>query len=261
MHAVRVACAQARTSAQEDLQYRSNFWVYLVTAFVEISISMVSLWLVYSHVDEINGWRRDDLLVVLGSYFALGAIVLGVVHLSASELATQVLQGTFDFRLLKPVDAQLVAIVQKVSPWRMIDLVLGMALVAWGLVHGGHRPGAAGIVAGVAMFMVAIVILVSFWLLVSSLVFWTVQGEGILYAMDEMFVNLRWPIGIFPPGLRFVLTAVYPAGFAITVPAEALTGRLTLAGAGTGVVIAAAFLLLSRLAWRRALRRYEGASS
>ena len=41
-----------------------------------------------------------------------------------------------------------------------------------------------------------------------------------------MYEAGRWPIGIYPPWLRAILTFVVPVGFAITVPAEGLVGRL-----------------------------------
>jgi ABC-2 type transport system permease protein len=61
--------------------------------------------------------------------------------------------------------------------------------------------------------------------------------------------------------LRAFLTFVVPVAFAVTVPAQALTGQL---GPGTSllaIAVAAAFVLGSRLFWRIALRRYTGASA
>ena len=76
-----------------------------------------------------------------------------------------------------------------------------------------------------------------------------------------MYDHLRWPIGIFPGGLRLALSTIFPAGLAVTVPAEALTGRLDASSAFMAVAMAGALLAASRLIWRHAVRRYEGASS
>ena len=37
----------------------------------------------------------------------------------------------------------------------------------------------------------------------------------------------RWPIGIYPDWLRAALTFLVPVAFAVTIPSEALLGRLT----------------------------------
>ena len=76
-----------------------------------------------------------------------------------------------------------------------------------------------------------------------------------------MYDHLRWPIGIFPGGLRLALSTIFPAGLAVTVPAEALTGRLDLASAAAAIGMAIVLLVASRVLWLTAVRRYEGASS
>ncbi len=76
-----------------------------------------------------------------------------------------------------------------------------------------------------------------------------------------MYDHLRWPISIFPGGLRIALATVFPAGLAVTVPAEALTGRLDASSAAMAIAIALALVATARVVWRRAVRRYEGASA
>jgi ABC-2 type transport system permease protein len=219
------------------------------------------LGLVYSKVDSLGGWSSADLLVVIGVFFALGSVVAGVVHMSAAKLVADIRSGAFDFRLLKPVDAQLVSLGQQPDPWRVLDLLLGIVVICVGLARGGFDGGPGAIVAAIAMFAVAVAIVAAFWSLLSCITFWTVQGEGILWALDDMYDHLRWPITIFPPALRFALSTVFPAGLAVTVPAQALTGRLDLATAGLATGVAATLVVVARFTWLRAVRRYEGASS
>jgi ABC-2 type transport system permease protein len=68
-------------------------------------------------------------------------------------------------------------------------------------------------------------------------------------------------VSIYPAWLRFGLTLIVPVAFAVTVPAEALTGRLDWATALTALALAAVLLVVSRLVWRVGLRRYSGASA
>lgn len=264
-HTFRVIGMHMKISVATELAYRSNFWMYLLTTFITLGTTLAGLGLVYGHVDSLGGWSSNELLVVIGVFFALGAIVNGVVHQSMAQLVADIRQGDFDYRLLKPVDPQFVAVAQKPDPWRLLDLLVGLVIVVIGMARAGVdlAPGelATRIAAALAMFACAIVIVVAFWTLLSSITFWTIQGEGILWALDDMYDHLRWPIGIFPAGLRIALMTVFPAGLAVTVPAEALTGRLDLAGAATAVGVAAALALASRALWNVAVQRYEGASA
>jgi ABC-2 type transport system permease protein len=264
-HALRVFWVHLKVGMLAELQYRTDTWARLVSTVVLLVSSLASIAIVYAHVDAIQGWTSSDLIVVVGSFFLLGSVTNGIIHLSMAELASDIKKGTLDFRLLKPVDSQVLALVQKVDAWRVLDALTGIGLIAWGMLRGqgaggGVLASAGAVLAGLAMLACGLLIVAGFWMLITSVAFWTIQGEGILWALDDMFDHLRWPISIFGPGLRIALMTIFPAGLAVTVPAQALTGRLD-ATIGLGAVAAAvAFVGGSRIAWRAALRRYEGAS-
>ena len=76
-----------------------------------------------------------------------------------------------------------------------------------------------------------------------------------------MYEAGRWPVGLYPRGLRYALTFLVPIAFATTVPAEALTGRLTWQALLGAVALAAALLGVSRWFWRVGVRHYSGASA
>jgi ABC-2 type transport system permease protein len=61
--------------------------------------------------------------------------------------------------------------------------------------------------------------------------------------------------------LQGLLTFLVPVAFAVTVPAEALTNRLTLQSLGLATLLAVGFMLLARFIWFTGLRAYSGASS
>jgi ABC-2 type transport system permease protein len=78
---------------------------------------------------------------------------------------------------------------------------------------------------------------------------------------EGLYAAGRWPVDIYPGWLRVGLTFIIPVAFAVTIPAEALTGRLT------PVTLLGAFALtiflftVTRYVWKRGLRIYGGASA
>jgi len=85
--------------------------------------------------------------------------------------------------------------------------------------------------------------------------------ENILVIFQSMYEAGRWPVSLYPGWLRFALTFLVPVAFATTVPAEALSGRLTAQTLLGAVALAAALLIVSRLFWRVGIRHYSGASA
>ena len=68
-------------------------------------------------------------------------------------------------------------------------------------------------------------------------------------------------MAIYPSWLRISLTYLVPIAFAVTVPAEVLTGRLTVETLAIATGFALALVLISRWWWRFGLKHYAGASA
>ena len=76
-----------------------------------------------------------------------------------------------------------------------------------------------------------------------------------------MYEAGRWPIGIYPDWLRYILTFLIPVAFAITIPAEALSGRLTTESLITSGLLCLFLFFFSRWFWTRGIKNYSGASA
>ena len=134
--------------------------------------------------------------------------------------------------------------------------MLGVALGRLGAQVGVAQAGAFGL-----MVLAGGAIVYSFWLILATLSFWFVRVENILVIFQSVYEAGRWPVSLYPGWLRFGLTFLVPVAFAVTVPAEALTGRLTWQTGLLAVGLAAALLVVSRLFWKIGLRNYSGASA
>jgi ABC-2 type transport system permease protein len=68
-------------------------------------------------------------------------------------------------------------------------------------------------------------------------------------------------VGIYPTWLRVALTFIIPVAFAVTVPAEALTGRLSLQTWLGALALTIVLFIASRVLLKFGLRSYSGASA
>jgi ABC-2 type transport system permease protein len=85
--------------------------------------------------------------------------------------------------------------------------------------------------------------------------------DQIVELFEGVYQSGRWPVTIYPGWLRISLTFLVPIGFAVTVPAEALTSRLTLETFVIAIVFAIVLLVFTRWFFRLGLRHYGGASA
>lgn len=257
----RVAWLFFRVGVMSELQYRVNFFLQLLQSLVALGTGLAVLAIVFSHTKELAGWTRPQLLALMGIHILMGGVIHTFVQPNMERLMEDVRKGTLDYVLTKPEDGQLVVSVREFRIWQAVDILLGIGvlIVALGQLETGVGPlDAVGF--GTALILGAIMVY-CFWLIVSVGVFWIIRIEWVGNLFDGIFATGRWPIGIYPVGLRASLTFLVPVAFAVTVPAQALTGRLTAASLAVAAIFACVLLSFTRWFWRRGLRRYSGASA
>ena len=250
-----------RIGALNELQYRVNFFVQLLQSLVALFVGLVGLALVFDHTNELGGWSRPELLAVMGVHILMGGLINAIIQPNMLRLMDEVRDGTLDFALTKPEDAQILVSVREFRLWRIVDVVLGLIVLVYAVTELNTSIGLAQALGFVVALLLGALMLYSFWLMLTSTTFWIIRAQEMANLFEGIYAAGRWPVGIYPNWLSSGLTFLVPVAFAVTVPAEALTGRLnwpTLAGAAA---LAAALLLLARWVFRQGLRHYGGASA
>ena len=231
--------------------------------FVHLNHSnpLLTLTVVYTQTDNLAGWASQELVALLGVYFiVLGAISM-VVAPSLQQFMENIVTGNLDYTLTKPADAQVLVSISEVRIWRVIDLVLGIVVLAIALSQMAADVGLLQALLFGLTLLIGAGIVYSVWIMLATMAFWFIRVENILQVFWALFVAGRWPVTIYPGWLRWALTLLVPVAFAVTVPAEAIAGRLDVTNIVTALVMCAVLLTFSRWFWKQGLRHYGGASA
>ena len=261
MRYLRLLWTFFRVGVMSELAYRVNFFVQLFESVLELGTAVAGLAVIFSFTRTLGGWTPDEVLALVGVFFIVGGAIRLGIQPSLERLIESVRDGTFDFTLTKPEDAQVLASIQRVEIWKLTDVGLGIGVLSVAIARWGTHVGAVHALSFAGALLAGGVIVYSFWMILATSAFWLVRVENILMIFQSMYEAGRWPVSIYPAWLRFALTFLVPVAFAVTVPAQALTGRLswqTLAGAWA---LAAVMFTAARLFWRAGVRCYSGASA
>ena len=250
-----------RVGALTELQYRVNFFVQLFQSLVSLGTALVVLALVFSHTPELAGWSRDQLLAVVGVHFVMGGLIRTAIQPSMVRMIEDIRLGTLDYALTKPEDAQLLVSFRDVRIWQVVDVLVGGVVLGTAVARLQTAIGPATALGFAAALLLGAVMIYCFWLLLTIGAFWFVRIEFIVELFDGIYQAGRWPVGVYPDWLRAGFTFLVPLAFAVTVPAEGLTGRLGPRTLLLAALFAAFLVAATRLLWRAALRRYSGASA
>jgi ABC-2 type transport system permease protein len=261
MNAVRVSWLYFKLGVLNELQYRVNFFVSLFQMAIALVTGLVVLALVYSHTEELNGWSQAELLCVLGIQILMGGVIRTTIQPNMIRLIDEVRDGKLDFTLTKPEDSQVLVSVREVRIWQVVDVVSGAIVLGVGLSRITTDVGVLDVFAFAVTLVLGAVLIYCFWLVLATIAFRVVNMWHAVELFDGIFQTGRWPIGIYPPWLRFGVTFLVPIAFAVTVPAEALTSRLDWQTLGLAIVFAVVLFAATRWFWRHGLRSYTGASA
>ena len=261
MRAVRLALLHLRVGVMNEMQYRANFVVQLFQSLVAVATGLVVLSLIFDRTDQLDGWTRPQLLVVMGVLTLVGGIVGFVIEPNMGRVMMDIRQGTFDHVLTKPVDAQLLSSVREFRLWRLTDALVGVVVLSWGIADLDTSLRALDVVGFVLTLAAGTVLVYCLWLAVTTGAFWFVRMEQVQELFTGLYRAGAYPVTVYPTWLRLTLTYLVPIGFAITVPSESLTGRLTWERGLITVGFLVVAFGLTRLLWKAGTRRYAGASS
>ena len=261
MFYIRLFATYLRIGILGELEYRANFWISLVQSALDLCVALGGLALVFSHTDTLGGWRPEELLALVGVYFLIGGLIRTIIRPSMTKFMDDVRQGTLDFTLTKPADSQVLVSIQSVEIWRLVDVLIALPVLGIALLRLGARLGLVETAVFAVTLLSGGLIIYSFWLMLSTCAFWFVKVENIQVIFMSMWQAGRWPVSIYPAWLRAVLTFLVPVAFATTVPASAVSGRITDANLVGTVALAVAMLIVSRWFWRVGIRFYSGASA
>jgi ABC-2 type transport system permease protein len=261
LHYLTIIGTYVRLGVLNELQYRSNFWINLLQSLLGLVTALGALAVVFYHTDTLGGWLPTELLALVGIYFLMRGAIRTVIQPSMEAFLTSVRRGTLDFTLTKPAEAQLLVSIQRISLWSLFDVILGIGIVGYAIIQLDYVMTWADVGAFIAALTIGVSIVYSFWLSLATLAFWFIRIENILVIFTSLYEAGRWPVTIYPGTLRIILTFLVPVAFAVTVPAEALTGRITPSTLLLSLLVALLLAGFSRWFWTFGVRHYSGASA
>jgi ABC-2 type transport system permease protein len=261
MFAIKLISNYLRISILNEFQYRVNLFIQILQSIIALITGLIGLNLVFSQTSDLGGWSKSELLAVMGVFILMGGIIRSAIQPNMERLMDDIRNGTLDFLLTKPADAQLLASIREFRLWQSVDIITGIVVLIIALAQMGWNISIWSVGGFFATLILGSVMIYCFWLMVTSSAFWIVRVQDIANLFEGLYAAGRWPVDIYPNWLRLGLTFLIPVAFAVTIPAEALTGRLTpitLLGAFALTIL---LILLTRFVWKRGLRNYGGASA
>lgn len=238
--------------------YRANFINSVISTIVWGSTSFISIFLLTARTNTVYGWTREELLLLTAIY----NIIIGTFHTLFSrnfERFSQIIHfGEFDSMLIKPIDPQFSMSFWLFNYTGVFRIIAGILFALFLLPS--YALSLFNLASFVILGLVSIALLYSIWFLISTLIIKFSNLSNIVDILYQINGFTRFPQEMFQQLNMFAFSFLVPITIIVTVPTRFLISKASYSDFLLLVAISIAFLVVTRLTWKYALRYYTSAS-
>ena len=239
--------------------YRLHFVLLIIMDQLFYFSMLGSVDFLYNHVTHIGGWSRDAFLCFVSFMLAVDHLHMSFVSESFWEFAFDLRTGRLDFVLLRPLNTLFSIFARQIRPASMVNFVTPWAF----LIYFGRRLGFDALAwwSLLPLVLLALVLLTSIEILVSMVMFWTVEAMGINFLRIQLQSVSRWPDFIYRGVAKRLFTTAIPVLLVGSSPVHFLLDHSRWEGLVAMLVASLVTWIAIGFFWRLGLRHYESASS
>jgi ABC-2 type transport system permease protein len=244
----------------EASSYRLHFILLIIMDQMFYFSSLGSVSFIFDHVQQIGPWRYEQFMFFTAFMLAVDHLHMTFVSESFWNFSFDLRTGRLDVILLRPLSSIFSIFFRYIRPATLFNFI-----TPWGfLIHFGMAVelGPWQWVALPFLVVFSLIFLSSIEILISMLMFWTVEAFGINFLRMQLQNISRWPDFIYRSSARRFFSLLMPVLLVGSTPVRALLEpEKAVSSLGTMVLVMLLLWLGIGFFWRLGLRTYESASS
>ena len=259
---IKVGIYQQIQFLKGRMSYYQDFIIGVIANTLLHVVNLIFITVIFQKIPELHGWAKYEVFFIYG----MSIIPYSIFHGFFSNLYwfsnTYIIEGTLDRILLRPVNGLFQIYTSQLSLEDLTDVFLGLGIVIWASQYLSFHWGLFEIV-GLFFFAISgVCIFLGIFTTLACLSFWFSDRAGLIPPVYNMIQFGRYPLTIYNPVLRFILSWVIPFGFIGFYPSTWLIRR----GEFSHIllitpIVAVACMLIGILTWHNGLKRYESTGS
>lgn len=261
MYALKLLTTLLKVNVQQELAYRTDAIVNVLLNLMWLGWELLSLSIIFSNTDTLAGWGVGELVALLGVFRLINTMMAALIWPNTEKFNTGVRDGSLDYTFLQPVNSLFLISFSRIIIWRVWDIFLALALIVIGINLSGGSATPLNLLSFILLVTSGATIIYSLWIVMIAFTFWFIKFDNNVTILQALLIAGRYPVTVYPPWLRVIVTFVVPIAVATTVPLQALRGDLNGWQILLFLGVGAASLLVATRVWQAGVKRYSGASS
>lgn len=254
----RIWVFNLKASLKRTHMYKSEIFIRLTRTLFILATQVVLITLIFGNEKVYAGWTKDQAYLVMGIWNLLNYSGWALFGINLEQLERDVLDGSFDYSLLKPLSSAWYASFHDFSIYNWISSLSGFVLIGYYLFRNINVLTWSNILLGCLGILIGFIIWYSMYLLLASFAFVNPRN-GFMALAKEILALTKYPIDIFGSSIQFVFYTLLPIAFVSSVPANMIIGRGNIYVLIFGVIVDFFFLRFALWVWYRNLKKYTSA--
>jgi ABC-2 type transport system permease protein len=243
------------------LQYRANFFLSFLSDLMAQAVNLIFILLVFNHTSFIEGWNRDEIVFIYGFFlvpFALFASFFNIWDFNDRYIV----KGEFDRILTRPIHSLFQVVLEKMELESLLGAITGLII----MIYAGTNLEISLAWYDPLLFLLmafgGMLVYAGIFIALASIGFWSDARTSIMPLMYNIGNYGRYPINIYHPIIRFVLTWILPFAFVGVYPAAYFLRRSEWYLYSFLTPIMGLFVfILSVFIWNQGVKKYKGAGN
>lgn len=265
MHSVKkyvsILLLFARNSLAGQLEFRANFLCGILVETGYMFTKLAYVVLIYSTGLEVEGLSSDNMLVFIGTYAIMTGIYMSF-YPNFVSIGKHVKSGSLDYLVVKPLSTLFIVTSRFIDFAMPIpNIIAGVVMVFVGCSRSHIVVTMDKVIVYILCLIMGTVITYTLFLLPRLLGFWTISHGGVSQIADSLWDFNNMPMKIYHRTIQEIGSFIIPVFLITNMPGGVLLGETKVWMIIWMAVVAAILVVLVKITWTRALKRYSSASS
>lgn len=240
------------------LQYRSNFWFWSVVSLMWTCFNFFFFDVISRVSGGIGGWSPLEMRLLIAVFSILDAFTWSWFFPNMRAYTNAIFTGEFSSWLLKPIDAQFIAMNSVNSFTNFMRLGIGVGVLFTTLPQLGLRVTPWTALFFLLFLTVAMTFIYTWWFILSTIAFWVEKLDNVNEIIPAFRSIWQLPRTVYSGAISTLFTIVLPFGLVTSLPTEVLLGKQVTWWLVYFVVATGCTVIGARWFFVQSLRRYSG---
>ena len=256
---LKVYLKQASFSFAQTAIFRASFFLQFGWLSIDALTKILFIGAIYTQVNNIGGWTFTDALLLVAVFGLMYDFTWTLFLSNFSNFLEDFSEGHFDFVLTKPMHplSYLTATAFNAGSFsgsRLLILIYICIVtpIFW------HVPN---VLVAIMIFGLGIVAIHAIVSIICSFAFYLIDALPLYDLFFTFLEGGKYPYSIFPMGVRFVFTFIFPVFMIANFPVMVIQNMINLNIVWLVLAIAVVLEVIAYKAWDVGVKHYSSASS